>query len=60
MYVDVNMLSKQLEKRIITKANAIRGGKLSIENSNIDILFNELQVIDEVSFLNLVIKYKEI
>jgi len=55
-----NRISKDLEKRIMAKVTAIKSGKISKDKSNIGILFDELYNVDEITYLDLVIKYKDV
>jgi len=55
-----NRISKDLEKRIMAKVTAIRSGKISKEKSKIGILFDELHNVDEITYIDLVIKYKDV
>lgn len=55
-----NRISKDLEKRIMAKVTAIRSGKISKEKSKIGILFDELHNVDEITYIDLVVKYKDV
>ena len=51
---------EQLERRINQKLNSIKNGTLSPSESKIGILFTALKQKDEVSYDELIEKYKEI
>jgi hypothetical protein len=48
-----------LEKKIIGKINQIKSGKITPKESNIGLLFKNLQTIDEALYISLITRYKE-
>jgi len=49
-----------LNKKIIGKMGAIKRGSITVKDSKIGILFNQLRKLDEALYIKHVIKYKDI